>query len=236
MKFKHAPHVEPGPMSAPASPNHWASRLGGKLLTLEGIDGTGKTTQSRLLAQRLREAGLTVLETREPGGTPAGQTLRKVLLDPASGALAPQAELLLFLADRVQHLTERILPALAAGQVVVCDRFHDATLAYQAHGRGLDLAPLAPFMAQHIEPHLPFFTLWIDLPVEEALGRVSSRQPGPRETRLEDEGAAYMERVRKGYRALALAHPGRMVRIDGMGTPEQVAEDIWRRVQARCGE
>jgi len=220
-----------------------ARSLRGAFLTFEGIDGCGKTTQAQILAQRLRDYDFPVVETREPGGTAIGRALRGVLLDPANRAMIPTCELLLYLADRAQHLAEVIRPALAREDVVICDRFHDATLAYQHYGRGLDLSALEALIAQEIEPTPPALTFWLDLDVDRARERITGRaaeanrvrarargaaRPDPEQDgRLEQEDARFHLRVRGGYEALAEKYPGRIVRIDAGGTVDSVRDAIW---------
>jgi len=206
--------------------------LAGQFLTLEGIDGCGKTTQAQLLVQRLQGVA-PVLHTRQPGGTTIGQQLRQVLLHPDHTHLHPQAELLLYLADRVQHLHEVILPAVAQGQVVVCDRYHDATVAYQHHARGLDLSPLEPWLKEMVHPHAPVLTFWLDLPVEEAARRMALRAGNPNESRLDAEHQSFHQKVAAGYGAIAQANPQRVVRINAHQTPEAMAADIWQVMQER---
>lgn len=216
--------------------------LAGAFITLEGIDGCGKSTQARRLAERLAARGADLLTTREPGGTAVGQALRAVLLDRQHAALAPQVELLLYLADRVQHLTEVVGPALVAGRTVLCDRYHDATVAYQQHGRGLDFAPVAALVAQYIAPTQPHLTLWLDVDVATAQGRIVARsgvagagQAGatPVGDRMDGEQTAFHERVRAGYRALHEAHPARIVRVDAAADEATVAAALWQAVEAR---
>jgi dTMP kinase len=216
--------------------------LAGVFITLEGIDGCGKSTQARRLAEGLTARGADVLATREPGGTAVGQALRAVLLDRAHAALVPQVELLLYLADRVQHLSEVIRPALAAGRTVLCDRFHDATVAYQQHGRGLDFAPVAEIVAAYIAPTQPDLTLWLDVDVATAQARImartadDARQPAGAPTggdRMDGEQTAFHERVRKGYLALHEAHPARIVRIDAAADEATVAAALWQALEAR---
>jgi dTMP kinase len=194
-------------------------------ITLEGGEGVGKTTQQALLALQLRQAGYPCLCTREPGGTALGRALREILLhgDP----LTPLAELFLYAADRAEHVQKCILPALAAGQVVVCDRFTDSTLAYQGYGRGLDLQQvrqLNHLATGGLQPHL---TLWLDLPPEVGLARSGLAD------RLEQERLEFHRRVYQGFQTLAAAEPQRIVRIDAGGSPLEVAARIWSVVQPR---
>lgn len=194
-------------------------------ITLEGGEGVGKTTQQALLALQLRQAGYPCLCTREPGGTALGRALREILLhgDP----LTPLAELFLYAADRAEHVQKCILPALAAGQVVVCDRFTDSTLAYQGYGRGLDLQQvrqLNHLATGGLQPHL---TLWLDLPPEVGLARSGLAD------RLEQERLEFHRRVHQGFQTLAAAEPQRIVRIDAEGSPLEVAARIWSVVKPR---
>jgi dTMP kinase len=194
-------------------------------ITLEGGEGVGKTTQQALLVERLRQEGYACLCTREPGGTALGKTLRELLLhgDPFS----PLAELLLYAADRAEHVSKVIAPALAAGQVVVCDRFTDSTLAYQGYGRGLDLEKIRQLnhlATGGLQPHL---TLWLDLPPEVGLARSGSCD------KLEQEHLEFHRRVYQGFQALAAAEPQRIVRISAQGSPAEVAARIWSVVKPR---
>lgn len=194
-------------------------------ITLEGGEGVGKTTQQALLAERLQREGYACVSTREPGGTALGRALREILLhgDP----LTPLAELLLYAADRAEHVNKVIAPALAVGQVVICDRFTDSTLAYQGYGRGLDLQQvrqLNHLATGGLQPHL---TLWLDLPPEVGLARTGLAD------RLEQERLEFHRRVHQGFQALAAAEPQRIVRIDAGGSPLEVAARIWSVVQPR---
>lgn len=212
--------------------------LKGRFITFEGIDGCGKSTQARLMAEWLKEGKRTVLETREPGGTPIGERLRHVLLNPEHEAMTPPCELLLYLADRVQHLEETIRPALARGDVVICDRFHDATVAYQQHGRGLDLSALEGFIREEILATPPDCTFWLDLDVETARRRIVERgrsgQDAMREQdRLDRAEIAFHERVRQGYAALAAEHSGRVIPIDATGDVESIQKEIRARLEER---
>lgn len=212
-------------------------------ITLEGGEGAGKTTQQALLAERLQKEGYACLCTREPGGTALGQELRALLLhgDPIS----PLAELLLYAADRAEHVQTRIRPALAAGQVVICDRFTDSTLAYQGYGRGLDLdliRQLNQLATGNLQPHL---TLWLDLPLQVGLERARSRQSthlsgtesiaSSPVDRMEQAQLPFHQRLYQGFQELAATEPQRIVRIDAQGSPEEVARRIWAAVKSRLG-
>ncbi|HEX4278986.1 MAG TPA: dTMP kinase [Bryobacteraceae bacterium] len=204
----------------------------GRFITFEGIDGCGKTTQFRLLAQWLREHGGEqegeVVETVEPGGTAIGQQIRKILLDPASADLHPRAELLLYFASRAQNVDQVIRPALDAGRTVLCDRFTDSTLVYQGCGRGLDtnvVRDLDRIACRGLQPDV---TLLIDIDLETSLMRAKRRNErvGPSESRIDEESVAFHRRVREGYLALARAEPERIVVIDGRASIADVGRAI----------
>lgn len=180
-------------------------------ITLEGGEGVGKTTQQALLAERLQREGYACVSTREPGGTALGEALRELLLhgDP----LTPLAELLLYAADRAEHVNKVIAPALAVGQVVICDRFTDSTLAYQGYGRGLNLEQIRQLNHLATGGLQPQLTLWLDLAPEVGLAR--SRLGD----KLEQEHLEFHRRVYRGFQALAAAEPQRIVRIDAGGSP-----------------
>lgn len=197
----------------------------GVFITFEGPEGSGKTTQLRLLAPWLAEQGYPVLTTREPGGTPIGEAIRTVLHDPAHREMHPRAEILLYSASRAQHVAQLIRPALAEGRVVLCDRYYDSTYAYQGYGRGLDLATLraiTTFATDHLVPDL---TVFLDVPSE--LGLQRRRASGPL-NRLDQETLDFHQRVREGYLALMAQEPQRWVLIP--------AEDPLDAVQARLRE
>lgn len=203
-----------------------------KFITFDGIEGCGKTTQVRLAEAWLRGCGGAVLATAEPGGTPLGLKIREILLNRGSWAIGAEAELLLFAAARAQHVREAILPALEREEWVLCDRFTDATLAYQAFGRGLDagfIKVLNAFSTQALKPEM---TLLFDLPVETGLARAKKRASGFRpeaaEDRFEQEERAFHLRIREGYLALAAAEPGRFRIIDGTGSAEAVHREVCR--------
>jgi dTMP kinase len=204
----------------------------GLLVTFEGPEGGGKSTQLRLLGRRLAAEGYRVTATREPGGTPVGERIREILLDPAlaGDALRPEAEAFLFCAARAQIVAEVIRPALAAGHVVLCDRFADATLAYQGFGRGLDLALLRANNALATGGLTPDLTVLLDLPVELGLAR---RQRTADLNRLDAAGLAFHERVRVGYHALARQDGDRWVQIDAGRAADVIAEEVGRAVRQR---
>ncbi len=202
----------------------------GRFVTFEGLEGSGKTTQITRLAARLRRAGAEVVLTREPGGTALGRELRALLLRPSSAPMTPLAELLLYLTDRTQHLTEVVDPALAAGRVVLCDRFRDATLAYQGHGRGLALPWILELHRQAPLDRTPDRTILLDLAPQLALARAArrdvQRNVADSEGRFEREQLEFHRRVAQGYQALAAAEPSRIRVVDGSGGPD----DVERRV------
>lgn len=211
----------------------------GYFITFEGVEGCGKTTQIKLLAECLVDRGLRPVLTREPGGCPIADKIRTILLDAENRVLSPLAELMLYAAARAQHITEVIAPALAEGAVVLCDRFSDATVAYQSFGRGIErgiIDSLNGYACQGISPNL---TVLVDcdpqLGLERARRRIEAAS-GPREERFELEALAFHQRVRDGYRHLAAEEPERFVIIDGAASIEQMFTDISARVIARIPE
>jgi len=200
----------------------------GRFITFEGIDGCGKTTQLRMLAAALRAEGRPVVETVEPGGTETGRQIRRILLDPANSAIHPRTELLLYFASRAQNVEEVIRPALASGQLVLCDRFTDSTLAYQGYGRGLDAGIVLDLDRVACRGLKPYRTVLIDIDIETSMARARRRnqQTGPDESRIDEEGAAFHANVRRGYLALAAAEPDRFLVIDGRAPVEVVASRI----------
>lgn len=205
----------------------------GLFITFEGTEGTGKSTQVHLLADDLRAAGRSIMISREPGGTAFGRALRSMLLDPAAANLAPWAELYLYLADRAQHAREVIAPALARGEWVICDRFADATVAYQGFGRGLDAAFIRDASDRATVGLVPDLTLLLDFDdVSVGIDRARRRQQRDGtagvEDRFEDEDLAFHTRVRDGYRSLAAAEPWR-IRLLPAGSP---ADELHRLVLA----
>ena len=195
-------------------------------VTFEGIEGSGKSTALRGLADALVAQGRKVVQTQEPGGCTLGTTLRAVLLDARTQNLSERAELHLFLADRAQHVHEVVRPALEAGSVVLCDRFCDSTFAYQGYGRRLDLTMLRQLNEQATDGLVPDLTILFDLPVETGLARARSRNAAEGKTRnegrFEAEKLAFHQRVREGFLALAAAEPQRFRIIDASQGPQQV--------------
>ena len=217
--------------------------MAGVLLSFEGGEGCGKTTQIELLADVLRERGHDVVITREPGGTPLGLALRQILLNPqlkqqaveqqAAAPLATKAELLLMLADRAQHIQAVIAPSLQAGQIVLCDRFADSTTAYQGHGRGLDLAEIARLNAFVCGAFMPQLTFVLDLPVAVGLRRAQERRGTAAVDHFEAESVAFHERVRGGFLQIARAEPERVSILDANQNIDVVQRAILERVQKR---
>ena len=210
--------------------DHDAAASGAVWISFEGIEGSGKTGQIERLGRRLREAGREVVSTREPGGTVLGRQLRSLLLRPGERAMDPTTELLLYAADRAQHLIEVIEPALGDGQVVLCDRYLDATLAYQGYGRGLNRDQI---LALHRHPPLdrrPDRTILLDLDVELALTRARGRNRGlgvdDSEGRFEREHLDFHRRVRQGYLELAAAEPARIRTVDASGNRDVVERRV----------
>jgi len=196
-------------------------------ITFEGIEGCGKSTQVRLLAERV---GPRAVVTCEPGGTSIGRAVRHVLLDPKSRGMAPLTELLLYFADRAQNLAEVVRPALAEGRVVLCDRHVESSLAYQGYGRGLPseaIRQLAALAAAGLRPDL---IVLLDVPVDLGLARVGRRG---KQDRLEAEEREFHERVRAGYEALRAGEPDRWLRLDGTSAPDAVFLELWSALASR---
>ena len=200
----------------------------GILITFEGMEGSGKTTHAALLADRLRGMGHDPLLTREPGGTPLGQRVREILLDPRTGELDPLTELLLFSAARRELVTQVTAPALAEGRIVLCDRYADSTRAYQGHGRGVDRDLIGRISSLVIAGATPARTLLFDLTPEEGLARAIGRnaREGGHETRFENEKLEFHRRVRDGFLAIARAEPNRVTVIDAAAPVERVQEAV----------
>jgi len=201
----------------------------GAFLTFEGVDGSGKTTQLKRVAERLEAEGHRVVRAQEPGGTRVGLEIRKILLDAASTDLRAVPELLLYFASRAQNVEEVILPGLQAGSVVLADRFTDASMAYQGYGRGLGVEmveALERIACRGLKPDLTFL---IDIDVETSVRRALGRNAGAtvNESRFERENAAFHRRVRDGYLEIQRRDPRRVILVDGRRTREEIAAEIW---------
>lgn len=208
----------------------------GYFITFEGIEGCGKTTQIRLLAEQLQALGHETVLTREPGGCPIADKIRAILLDADNRAMQPLAELLLYAAARAQHMAEVIRPALDAGKIVLCDRFTDATIAYQSAGRGLARDTIDTLNTLACQSRTPYLTVLIDCDAATGLGRAKRRieaASGPREERFELESLAFHQRVRECYQSLACQEPERFLVVDGSGPIDTIATIIAAQVVKR---
>lgn len=211
----------------------------GYFITFEGVEGCGKTTQIKLLADLLSARGTGTVLTREPGGCPIADKIRAILLDAENRALSPLAELMLYAAARAQHVTEVISPALQEGKIVLCDRFCDATLAYQSFGRGLDRCIIDTLNLHACQGVSPDLTVLVDCDPAVGLERARRRieaTSGPREERFELEALAFHQRVRNGYLQLAADQPDRFLIIDGSESIEKIFAVISAQVLARIPE
>jgi dTMP kinase len=202
-------------------------------ITLEGPEGGGKTSQALQLVEHLQEQGCDVLHSREPGGTFIGEQIRHVLFSLDNTLMHPRTEFLLFSAARAQHVNEVILPQLEKGRVVVCDRFYDASLAYQGYGHDLDLETLKSITTFATGGLIPDLTLLLDLPVDEGLNR---REQNGNWNRLDAYDLEFHHRVREGYLAMAASEPERWVIIDAQRSFTKVRKEIRREVDARLSE
>ena len=202
-------------------------------ITFEGGEGAGKTTQTRLLADRLGATGIACKLTREPGGAPFAEEIRALLLRPDLPPRNAMAEALLFLAARADHVAETILPALGAGQWVISDRFADSTFAYQGAAGGVPQTTLAELHRLVLGDFRPDLTLILDLPTEIGLARAGARKGSAGRDHFESREAAYHEALRQGFLAIAANDPERCAVIDATGSPEEVAARIWAIVEAR---
>jgi dTMP kinase len=203
-------------------------RVPGRFITLEGLDGCGKSTQLELLGEYLREQGNAVITTREPGGTLVGQRIREVLLDVSQETIHPLTELTLMFAARAQHVEQVILPALERGEWVLCDRFTDSSTAYQGYGRGLPLESIMALEKLLCHGVRPDLTLMLDIDAATSIERtgVRNRKVRQPDTRFEQESRQFFERVREGYLAIARQEPQRVRLIEGSKSIEQVAATI----------
>lgn len=194
----------------------------GKFITFEGIDGSGKSTQLRMLAGDLRQRGIDVITTCQPGGTPLGRRLREAFLE-TEETVAPMAELLLFAADRAQHVEFLIKPALAEGRIVLSDRYADATFAYQGAGRGFDEKTVNQIIKLATGGLKPDLTIFFDISIETALGRMSTRgESGEKTNRMDFETAEFYTRVREAYLSIAKREPKRFRVVDSSGSIEEI--------------
>ena len=207
--------------------------LPGRFITFEGMDGCGKTTQLRLLAAALRENGVEVVETVEPGGTEIGRAIRKILLDPANAEIHARAELLLYFASRAQNVEQVIRPALAAGSTVLCDRFTDSTLVYQGCGRGLGAETVMALDRIACRGLVPDLTLLIDIDAETSLARAHARNASDphSETRMDEQSLEFHRQVYRAYHALAAREPQRFRVIDGRAGVDTIAAEIREAVE-----
>jgi len=193
----------------------------GVFVTFEGPDGSGKTTQIRLLADALNKQGFQVLQTREPGGTPISDQIRSLILSPEHQEMKDQTEVLLYAASRAQHVHEVILPALKQGKIVLCDRFIDASLAYQAYGLGIELESVIEVNRFASSGLLPNRTYLLDVPVEISQSRLNRREEGL--DRIEQKGRDYHQRVREGFHQIYKENPERICLIEAEGNVEDIA-------------
>lgn len=204
----------------------------GLFITFEGPDGTGKTTQIERLHAWLTANGHASITTREPGGTPSGEAVRRILLDSGAGNLSPRAELALMFASRAQHIAEVIRPALSAGKIVLCDRFTDSSEAYQGYGRGLGpeiVLALHHYLCENLQPNLTLLLMSPDGTTAHSLARAQERNKdasGSDESRFESEGEVFQQRVARGYAAIAARDPARVKRIDASGSIEQMHSGV----------
>ena len=202
----------------------------GKFITFEGCDGCGKSTQLRLLSEYLEKQGVAHIFTREPGGGKISESIRQILLDGKNAEMTDECEALLYAAARVQHLADRVEPALKEGKLVVCDRYVDSSLAYQAYARGLGVDFVQKINAFALENYLPDVTVFIDLSPEDAFRR---KHGADENDRLEQAGIAFHQRVYEGYKTLAKENPTRFAVVDGRKTPDEIFSDVVAILQER---
>lgn len=204
-----------------------------RLISFEGGDGSGKTTQVGLLERYLTERETKCVSTREPGGTELGKMMRRVLLEVRKEKIAPATELFLYLADRAQHVQDVIQPSLAGGALVLCDRFTDSTLAYQGYGRGVDLGVLRLLNRIASRGIVPDITFLFDCPVEMGLSRTKKRSPSRVADRFERERVEFHERVRQGFLELARAEPERILVLDASRPAAEIHTEIRKIVDQK---
>ena len=197
--------------------------MSGMFITLEGIEGVGKSTLQKQLADALTQQDFNVLLTREPGGTKLGEKLRQAILSPDHEAVLPVTELLVMFAVRAQHVADVIKPALAQNKIVICDRFSDTSRAYQGAGRGLPMEWIEDLVQMTHPDVQPDLTFWLDLPADQALARAKSRALDA--DRIEQEKISFFENARVCYQKLALAEPNRVIRLDANLSPEALTAE-----------
>jgi dTMP kinase len=207
--------------------------MAGRFITFEGGEGAGKSTQAALLARRLEEAGIDVVVTREPGGSPGAEAIRHVLLSGAAKPLGPHAEAILFAAARDDHVQHKIRPALDAGKWVICDRFADSTRVYQGVLGNVEAPLISGLERIAVGETRPDLTLILDIKPKVGLARAARRRGTGRADRYEAEALTFHERLRAAYRELAQREPERCVLVEVSGRPEHVAEIVWEVVSAR---
>lgn len=202
----------------------------GKFITFEGCDGCGKSTQLRLLSQYLTKNAIPHIFTREPGGGKISEAIRDILLNGKNMEMTDECEALLYAASRVQHLSDRVEPALSEGKLVICDRYVDSSLAYQAYARGLGLDFITKINAYALKNYLPDVTVFIDLTPEAAFQR---KHGADENDRLEKAGMEFHRRVYEGYKAVAAAEPDRVICVDGTQTPDEIFADVVKILQEK---
>jgi dTMP kinase len=202
----------------------------GKFITFEGCDGCGKSTQLRLLSKYLTDNGIAHIFTREPGGGKISEAIRDILLNGKNMEMTDECEALLYAASRVQHLSDRVEPALDEGKLVICDRYVDSSFAYQAYARGLGLDFIRKINAFALEKYLPDVTIFIDLTPEAAFKR---KHGADENDRLEKAGMEFHKRVYEGYKAVAEAEPERVMCVDGTQTPQEIFADVVKILQEK---
>jgi dTMP kinase len=205
---------------------------GNMFITFEGIDKSGKTTQSQILINKLKETGFDVLFIREPGGTKISEKIRDLLLDIDNSEMFPTTEYLLYSASRTQLVNEVIIPSLRANKVVVCDRYYDSSAAYQGYGRGIDLQ-IINTINKFAAPLRPDLTFFIDIDIEESNKRTAKMEE--EKDRLESSGDTFFNKVRKGYLSVAISEPDRFIVLDGKEPKDIISGLIWRNVLNKLG-
>lgn len=201
----------------------------GKFITFEGCEGSGKSTQLRLLSKYLDECGISYIVTREPGGSPIAEQIRKIILDGRNMEMCDECEAHLYAAARMQHLKDTVIPALDAGKLVICDRYVDSSLAYQGEARGLGLEYIASINCAALEKYPPDLTVFLDIPPDKAFLR---KHGADENDRMEQLGLAFHEKVYAGYKALMAVHPD-ICAVDCSGSKEQTAEKIVKLLKER---